>query len=91
MTVLLRISEAASKLTERDNNRVRHGDTAGITTDDFTRLQKQKTFYHLFHFFDFFYVRSFDSHKKFTQYPEWMTFTVIIFVFRSSKSLLKMI
>jgi len=39
----MRIPEAASQLTERGNNCVRHGDTAGITTDDFTRLQKQKT------------------------------------------------
>jgi len=43
MTLVLRIPEAASQLTERGNNCVRHGDTAGITTDDFTRLQKQKT------------------------------------------------
>jgi len=43
MTVVLKILEAASKLTERGNNCVRHGDTAGITTDDFTRFQEQKT------------------------------------------------
>jgi hypothetical protein len=79
----LRISEAASSLTERDNDSVRHGDTAGITTDDFTRLQKQKTLSTI-SLLRFSYMRSFDLNEKVTQYPEWMTFMLIIFVFRSS-------
>jgi hypothetical protein len=48
VTLVFRVSEAASKVTERDHNPVRHGDTAGITTDDHTRLQKQKTLMNYF-------------------------------------------
>jgi len=90
MTLVLRIPEAASQLTECGNNCVRHGDTAGITTDDFTRLQKQKTSSNISLLW-FPYVCFVIWHNKFTQWPEWMTLIFTIFIFCSSKSLIKII
>lgn len=90
MTLVLRIPEGASQLTERGNNCVRHGDTAGITTDDFTRLQKQKTSSNISLLW-FPYVRNVKWLNNFTQWPEWMTLIFTIFIFRSSKSLIKII